>query len=60
MARMDPRAMIVRFVSKEYYLTLLHTKYKSSRTRDFREKGFFLYFPIVSIWELMTILTLRT
>ena len=33
------------------YLTLLHTKYKSSRPHGFREEDF-LCFPIVSQWEL--------
>ena len=43
---MDTRGTVSSFY-KEDYLTLLHTKYKSSRTSGF-EKKTFVYFPIVS------------
>ena len=56
-ARMDSRGTVVRF-QKEDYLTLLHTKYKSSLTHGFCEKGFILTIqalglvvsPIISLW----------
>ena len=40
-------------VSEDHY-TLLLTKYESSWPCGFGEEDFFLCFPIVSLWELMT------
>ena len=34
--------------------TLLHIKYISSGPHGFREEDFFKFFPIISLWELMT------
>ena len=39
-----PRAMFGRIYKDDHY-TLLHTKYESSGTCDFREEDFVLYFP---------------
>ena len=43
MANLDPRVMIDRNY-KGAYLTLLHTKYKSSGPHGFREEDFFTFF----------------
>ena len=40
--------------NEEDLYTLLHTKYESSRPCSFRQEDIFLFFPIVSIWELVT------
>ena len=34
--------------------TLLHTKYVSSGPHGFREVDFLKFFPIISLWELIT------
>ena len=52
-ANLDPRVTIGRNY-KGAYLTLLHTKYKSSGPHGFREDFFFAFFPIISLWRPMT------
>ena len=52
-ANLDPRGMIGR-INVEYHLTLLHTKYTSFRTCGFREEDFLMFFPILSLWQIMT------
>ena len=52
-ARMDPRDMVGRICKEDHY-TLLLTKYESSGPCGFGEEDFFLCFPIVSLWELIT------
>ena len=48
------RGMVGR-ISEGDYLTLLHTKYKSSGPQCFREEYFYVFFfSIVSLWKLMT------
>ena len=49
---LDPRGMVGRIYVGDH-LTLLRTKYLSSEPYDFRE-DFFLVFPILSLWELMS------
>ena len=48
-----PGARLEGFIKMTAY-TLLHTKYESSGLCGFGEEVFFLYFPIVRLWELMT------
>ena len=50
---MDPRGM-VGMIYKEDHYTLLLTKDESSGPCSFGEDDFFMFFPIVSLWELMT------
>ena len=51
---MDPRGMVGRIYKEDHY-TLLHTKYESSGPCGFGKEDFFLcFFPIVSLWEIMT------
>ena len=45
--------LLVPFYKEDHY-TLLLTKYESSGPCGFGEEDFFLCFPIVSLWELMT------
>ena len=45
---MDPRGTVGRIYKEDHY-TLLLTKYESSGPC-----GFFMFFPIVSLWQLMT------
>ena len=52
-ANLDPRITIGRNY-KGAYSTLLHTKYKSSGPHGFREEDCFTFFPIISLWRLMT------
>ena len=52
-ANLDPRDMIGR-IYVEYHLTLLHTKYTSFRPCGFREEDFKMFFPIISLWQIMT------
>ena len=49
---MDPRGTVGRIYKEDHY-TLLHTKYESSGPCGFGE-DFLCFFPIVSLWELMT------
>ena len=49
-ACMNPRGTVGRIYKEDHY-TLLHTKYERSGTCGFGEEDFF---PIVSLWELMT------
>ena len=49
---MDPRGTVGRIYKEEHY-TLLQTKYESSGLW-FRRRFFFMFFPIVSLWELIT------
>ena len=50
---MDPRGMDGR-IDKEDHYTLLLTKDESSGPCGLREEDFIMFFPIVSLWELMT------
>ena len=50
---MDPRGTVGRIYKEDHY-TLLLTKYESSGPCGFGEEDFFMFFPIVSLWELMT------
>ena len=52
-ANLDPMGMIGR-IYVEYHLTLLHTKYTSFRPCCFREEDFFIVFPIISLWQIIT------
>ena len=45
---------MVGWIYKEDHYTLLHTKYESSGPYRFGEEYFLCFFPIVSLWELMT------
>ena len=49
----DPRGMVGRIYKDDHY-TLLHTNYESSRPYGFGEEDFFMFFPLLSLWELMT------
>ena len=49
---MDHRGTVGRIYKEDHY-TLLLTKYESSGLCGFGEEDF-LFFPIVSLWELMT------
>ena len=51
-ANLDPGGMIGR-IYVEYHLTLLHTKYISFRPCGFREEDFLMFFPIISLWQIM-------
>ena len=53
MAYMYPRGTVGRIYKDEYY-TLLHTTYESSGPRGFGEDFLCFFFPIVSLWELLT------
>ena len=53
MASLGPRGLIGRMYVGDHY-TLLHAKYMSSGSHGFREEDFFYFFPIISLWELMT------
>ena len=50
---MDPSGTVGRIYKEDHY-TLLLTKYESSGPCGFGEEDFFMFFPIVSLWELMT------
>ena len=53
-ACMDPRGTVGRIYKEDHY-TLLLTKYESSGPCGFGEEDFFLiFFPVVSLWELIT------
>ena len=52
-ASLDPRVLIGR-IHVGNHLTLLHTKYLSFGLHGFREEDFLSFFPIISLWELMT------
>ena len=52
-ANLDPRGMVSRIYVGDH-LTLLQTKYLSSEPYGFREEDFFMFFPIISLWELMS------
>ena len=49
----NPRSMVGRIYKDDHY-NLRYTKYESSRPCGFGEYFFFIFFPIVSLWELMT------
>ena len=51
---MDPRGTDGRIYKEDHY-TLLLTKYESSGPCGFGEEDFFYVFPIVSLWEIMTL-----
>ena len=51
-ASLDPRGLTGRIYVVDHY-TLLHTKPISSGPHGFRE-DFFNFFPIISLWELIT------
>ena len=54
MACMDPRGTVVSIYKGEYY-TLVHTTYESSGPYGFGEEDFYVvFFPIVSLRELLT------
>ena len=53
MASLDLWGLIGRIYVVDH-LTLLPTKYISSGPHGSREEDFFLVFPIISLWELMT------
>ena len=53
MVNLDPRGKIGR-IYIGYHKTLLHTKYINCGPHGFREDFFFLNFPIITLWELMT------
>ena len=44
----DPRGMIGR-IYKKLLITMLHTKYT-----NFGSCGFFMYCPIIRLWQIMT------
>ena len=50
---MDPRGTVGSIYKEDHYTVLL-TKYESSGPCGFGEEDFFMFFPIVSLWELMT------
>ena len=50
---MGARGTVGRIYKEDHY-TLLHTKYESSGPCGFGEEDFFMFFSIVSLWELMT------
>ena len=50
---MDPRGIVGRLYKEDHY-TLLHIKYESSGPCGFGEEDFFVCFPIVCLWEIMT------
>ena len=49
---MNPRGTVGR-IYKENHYTLLLTKYESSGPCGFGVEDFLMFFPIVSLWELM-------
>ena len=51
-ANFDPRGMVGRIYVGDH-LTLLHTKYLSSRPYGFIEEDFEV-FPIIILWEIMS------
>ena len=51
---MDLRGTVGRIYKEDHY-TLLLTKYESSGPCGFGRRSFFYVFPIVSLWELMTL-----
>ena len=51
---MDPRGTVGKIYKEDHY-TLLLTKYESSGPCGFGEEDFFYVFPIVNLWELMTL-----
>ena len=53
-ANLVPRGLIGRIFVGGHY-TLLHTKYISSGPHGYREEDFLSFFPILSLWELMTL-----
>ena len=53
MANLDPMGVIGR-IYVEYHLTLLHTKYTRFMPCGFREEDFFIVFPIISLWQIIT------
>ena len=52
-ASLDPRGLIGRIYVVHHH-TLLLTIYISSGSHGFREKDFLSFFPIISLWELIT------
>ena len=48
---MDTRGTVGRIYKEDHY-TLLHTKYESSGSCGFEVFVFYVFFPIVSLWEL--------
>ena len=52
-ASLGPRGLIGRIYVGDR-LTLLHTKYVISGPHGFREEDVFYFFPIKSLWEVMT------
>ena len=50
-----PGACMAGFMKR----TLLHTKYESSWPCGFREEDFYMFFPIVSLWELSVAMETR-
>ena len=52
MASVVPRGLIGRIYVGDHQ-TLLHTEYMSSASW-FQRRRFFLVFPVISLWELMT------
>ena len=56
---MDPRGTVGRIYKEDHY-TLLHTKYESSGPCGFGEEDFFyVFFFIVSLWELAVAMETR-
>ena len=53
MTSFDPRGLTGRIYVVDHY-TLLHIKYVSCGLHGFRE-DFFYVFPIIRLWELMTL-----
>ena len=53
MGMADPRSLIGRINVGDHY-TLLYNKYISSGPHGFRAEDFFLKFPVLILWELMT------
>ena len=41
-------------IYKEEYYTLLHIKYESSWPCGFGEEDLFMFFQLLSLWELLT------
>ena len=54
MASLGPRGLIGSIYVRDHK-TLLHTKYISCRPHGFRVEDVFKFFPIISLWELMTL-----
>ena len=55
---MDPRGTVGRIYKEDHY-TLLHTKYESSWLCGFKEEDFYMFFPLLSLWELSVAMETR-